>query len=134
MQRTKSNPIYAIGFLLLLGLTACDPGHHGTASIDNQSSESLTLHYQTRYQDTTIIIPSKTKKAVLSFGGIGEGRIYPGALFEFKEIELYPADTSKSVVKNITDMENWEMVNRNKHRFSIKPIDCWFKLTDDDIE
>ncbi len=128
------NIIWITSIIFILGITACDPGHVGTASIDNRSSEPLILDYQTRFQDTTIVIPSKTKRIVLSFGGIGEGRSYPGALMEFNEIKLVPSDTSKKLIKNIKDPENWEMINWNKHRFSSKPIECWFTITESDIQ
>lgn len=135
MQKTKMKIIIWItGFIVTLGITACDPGHRGTASIDNQSSESFILHYQTRYKDTSIVIPSETKKVVLNFGGIGEGRSYPGALIEFSKVELTPTDTTRKLIKNIKVPENWEMINRNKRRFSSKPIDCWFTVTNNDIE
>jgi len=120
--------------MVSIGFLACDPGHSGTASIDNQSSETLILHYQTRYKDTTIEIPSETKKLVLTYGGIGEGKSYPGVLIEFNAIDLSPSDTTKQLIKNIEDSENWVMNNLNKHRFSSKPIECWFTVTNEDVK
>lgn len=126
--------IQIISFVLVCGLTACDPLFWGTASIDNQSVESVILRYQSRYGDTTIVIPAMTKKVVLSFAGLGEGRRYPGVVREFDAVELTTVDTSRQLIKNIKDLGNWKMVNPNKRRFSKKSIDCWFEVSEEDIE
>gem|GEM_PF-3034673 len=126
--------ILSIVFISLSILsTSCDPGHGGIASIDNKTSDTLILKYQTRYADTTIIIPAREKIAVLRFGGLGEGRMYPGALVEFKNISLRPLDTTKLLTKEITNPDNWEMINENKRRFSSKDIECWFTILSTDI-
>ena len=115
-------------------LVSCDPGHHGNASIDNQTNDTLILKYQTRYADTIINILPMQKIEVLRFGGIGEGKMYPGVLIEFKNISLRPSDTTKSLTKEITNIDNWEMINENKRRFSSKKIKCWFTILPTDIK
>lgn len=120
--------------MVSIGFLACDPGHGGTASIDNQSSEPLILHYQTQYKDTTMVIPGETKKLVLTFGGIGEGKSYPGILIEFKALDLSPSDTTRQLTKKIEDSKNWEIYNSNEHRFGSRPIECLFIITDEDIK
>ena len=132
--RTMKN-ILSIGLISLsILITSCDPGHGGIASIDNKTKDTLILKYQTRYTDTTIIIPAMEKLAVLRFGGLGEARMYPGALVEFKEISLSPFDTTKLLTKEITNPDNWEMINENKIRFSNREIECWFTILSADIQ
>ncbi len=117
----------------IISLIACDPGHHGTAFIDNQSSNELILRYETPYRDSTLRIPANTKLAVLEFGGIGEGQSYPGAWMEFRSVVLSPTDSSLVLKKSITEPENWEMINENSRRHSYKPILCWFSLLPEDL-
>lgn len=125
-------------FLLLpllssLLLLSCDPGHYGNASIENNTADTLILNYKTRYSDTTITIFPTQKTHVLKFGGLGEGSMYPGALIEFNDIRLTPTDTNRSLIKDITKYENWEMINKNDNRFSSKEIECWFTIVAEDI-
>lgn len=127
------NILSIIFISLSILFTSCDPGHSGTASINNETSDTLILNFQTRYADTTIIIPAREKIAVLRFGGIGEGRMYPGAWVEFKNISLRPMDTTKLLTKEITNPDNWEMVNEINRRFSGKQIECWFTILSTDI-
>ena len=125
--------------LLLLPLLSpllflsCDPGHYGNASIENNTGDTLILDYKTRYSDTTITIFPNQKTHVLKFGGLGEGSMYPGALNEFNDISLTPTDTNRSLIKDITIYENWEMINNNEKRFSSKEIECWFTIGEEDI-
>ena len=125
-------------FLLLpllssLLLLSCDPGHYGNASIENNTADTLILNYKTRYSDTTITIFPTQKTHVLKFGGLGEGSMYPGALIEFNDIRLTPTDTNRSLIKDITKYENWEMINNNEKRYSSKEIECWFTVGVEDI-
>ena len=114
-------------------LLSCDPGHYGNASIENNTGDTLILNYKTRYSDTTITIFPNQKTEVLKFGGLGEGSMYPGALNEFNDISLTPTDTNRSLIKDITKYENWEMINNNEKRFSSKEIECWFTVGAADI-
>ena len=59
--------------------------------------------------------------------------MYPGVLNEFDEISLTPSDTNRSLIKDITKYENWEMINTNEKRFSNKEIESWFTIVDEDI-
>ena len=59
--------------------------------------------------------------------------MYPGALNEFNDISLTPTDTNRSLIKDITIYENWEMINNNEKRFSSKEIECWFTIGEEDI-
>ena len=117
-----------------LFFVSCDPGHSGKAYIDNKTSETLILKYQTRYADTMIIIPPLQKIDVLRFGGIGEGRMYPGSLVEFRAISLTPSDTTRIIARDITNRDNWEMVNENRRRYSGKEIICWYTILPGDIK
>ena len=119
--------------LFSLLLLSCDPGHYGNASIENNTGDTLILNYKTRYSDTTIIIFPNQKTHVLKFGGLGEGSLYPGVLNEFDEISFTPSDTNRSLIKDITKYENWEMINTNEKRFSNKEIESWFTIVDEDI-
>ena len=118
---------------LIFSIIGCDPGHHGTVYIVNQSTESLVLSFKTNHQDTTFTIPANTSKQVLRFGGLGEGRGYVSPIYEYKEIHLTTSDSSKAILKNILDIDNWQMTNENIRRYSAKPIECWFTITNKDI-
>jgi hypothetical protein len=81
-----------------------------------------------------IIIPPMQKMEVLRFGGIGEGREYPGSLVEFKAIGLAASDTTKIISKDITSWGNWEMINENRRTYSGKEIKCWYTILPEDIK
>jgi hypothetical protein len=128
------NPTFILSLCLIFGISACDPGHRGKVVISNQSVEPLIFKYQTRYLDTLIVIKAKERIDVLTFGGLGEGRLYTKCLSEFRQISLEPVANVKRLKKDINDPANWEMVNKNKWRYSNKEILCVFRVGENDVQ
>lgn len=122
-------------FLLVLELmTSCDPGHFGKSIINNDTPYALELRYTTPLTDSTIIIQPSGSIDFYQFGGLGPANYYTTCGCEFITLDLQPADTSKTLIKQITNAENWELINKNNGRYGNKEIQCIFNVLPTDIE
>lgn len=130
----KSKLLFATIFATLIILAGCDPGHFGKALIINDSSYTLALKYQTQVKDTSVVIQPNSQSDVFHFGGLGSGRDYVWCVYEFRTISLQPIDTSKYMIKTITDCNNWTTSNPNTRQLSNKEINCAFLVTQTDIQ
>ncbi len=130
-NHNTSKLILALG--ILLSMYACDPGHHGIATIDNATTYTLKLKYTQSGRDTTIFINPNTILNLGQFGGIGTGNGFHCCPCEWNQIQLEAVDTGKHITKAITDEANWGLNNPNHRNFSNKNITCEFILTANDI-
>lgn len=119
------------GFLIF---TSCDPGHIGNSYIHNQSSYELRLTYHSNSIDTSSLIQPDATVDFYQFGGIGAGVDFDCCPCEFETITLQPTDTSKHLLKAITNTANWTLTNENKKRFDNKSISCEFQVAQSDIQ
>jgi len=132
MQTMKIS--YLVLFTGILMLMSCDPGHSGNSYINTQSSYELRLNYNSHYSDTTMFIQPNSLVVFYRFGNIGAGNEYDCCPCEFQTITLQPTDTSKHLIKVITNTNNWIMINPNTKRFDNKDITCEFFITQSDIQ
>jgi len=134
-----ANTLLITCLALLIGLSilsSCDPAHNGNSYINNQSTFELRLDFKSYspLHDTTILIQPNTTLNFFKLGGLGAGKDYDCCPCDFETITLQPTDTSKSMIKNINDQNNWILTNPNKRKYSNKEIDCEFVVTQSDIQ
>lgn len=132
MIRTKGFPLPLLLFFTL-AFTACDPAHHGKAFIRNSSSYSLELKFDSISDIITIIEPDSYVQ-IFDFAGRGAGMNFSCCPCERANIILQPVDTTKHLVKEISDNQNWQLTNHNKRRLNGKEIKCVFEITPLDIQ
>ena len=120
--------------IIVILFYSCDPGRSGKTILNNQTSFSLELRYNTWSTDTFMIIPPKSSMVIYHIGGLGEGRDYDCCPCAFKEISLTVKDSNKTISKFITETNNWLLINENTKRYSNKEINCSFLLEQKDIQ
>lgn len=131
MQSIKIiHKVFAATILLVfLSLTSCDPGYNGNFQINNQSSYELQMTYNPRNKDTTISIQPNSKIDFYHFRSLGYSDRLDCCVCEFLTITLHPSDTSKHLLKSISDTMSWTIAYPNKSNAT-----CEFSVTEADIQ
>jgi hypothetical protein len=129
-----ANYFFLTAFLITIVFNSCDPAHNGTSYIRNESSYALLLKFNNYDRDSTLLIQPHSLVDFYNLGGLGAGKGYNCCPCDFKTISLQPTDTTKRMIKNITDSDQWILTNPNRNRFQNKEIECEFSVTQSDIQ
>jgi len=126
-------PIYNFAFLSLLFLIiACEGGTTFTKTIDNKSSESITikLSMNTGYEESFTILSNETKQI---YWDDQLGRFVDETYSCTQSIDSIEITISnnKTLNKDILNSENWQKESKDGRN---SREDCTFLVTDADIE
>ncbi len=133
-MKKKNKLVHSIFIIISCCLYACEPGHYGTTFVTNNTIYPLTVTFSTNRMDTVIPINAYETKQIYAFGGLGSGMDYDCCTCEFFTLLVTPDDPSLTILKSISDDNNWELFNPNERKFSSKEIQCTFTLNVEDIQ
>ena len=126
----KLKLITGLSFLLF----ACDPGHETTSTIENNSGKQIILISQTFNANKITLAPGESK--IIKHSGPGGYKYTKEQEFcpcGDEDIQIYSADSTLKITKNIVNAENWTRTSKRKY-IKCGVFICKFSLTDGDIK
>ena len=98
-------------YILLLSvilLAACDPGTGDLFYVDNNSDYNLQVGYQTRYNDTLIVVNSQQKILILEQHGLGTANDRGEEFLIFFDTLYFRINDTLQIDKDYLKRENWD--------------------------
>ena len=127
----KSSILFLALFSLLIALSACEGGTTFTKTVENQSSESISLKVFSAYgsNSSTTINPDESVEIFIDdkLGSFTDTTYH--CTQELDSIQVMISD-GKTLVKDIMNSENWTSESKGGRN---SREDCTFVITNEDI-